>query len=95
MDGARENDQWYGGGMDLASGAKKVIVAMEHCDKKGVSKIRKKCTMPLTAVGCVDVIVTELCIVEVRKEGLVVTAISAYIDQRRIAGKNRSTIVLC
>lgn len=81
-----------GGAMDLASGAKKVIVAMEHCDKKGVSKIRKKCTMPLTAVGCVDVIVTELCIVEVRKEGLVVTAISPYITKEELQEKTEAPL---
>lgn len=48
--------------------------------------------MPLTAVGCVDVIVTELCIVEVRKEGLVVTAISPYITKKELQEKTEAPL---
>ncbi len=82
-----------GGAMDLASGAKKVIVAMEHCDKNGVSKIRKKCDMPLTAVKCVDVIVTELCIIEVTQKGLVVTAISPLITKEELCAKTEAPLI--
>ncbi len=60
-----------GGGMDLAVGAKRVIVIMNHTTRNGQPKIVKNCKLPLTAKECVDLIITDIAVIEVSKSGLV------------------------
>ena len=74
-----------GGAMDLVASAENIIVAMMHTNKKGESKLLKQCSLPLTGVGCVKKIVTNLAVMEVTESG--------FVLQERAPGVSVSDIV--
>ena len=65
-----------GGAMDLAVGAKRIIVAMEHTDRNGNPKIVRECEFPLTAPECVSLIVTDVAVIRVEPDGLVLAEVA-------------------
>src|ERR1700688_2320604 len=65
-----------GGAMDIAAGAKMLIVCMEHTTKEGAPKIVRECTYPLTSLACVNTIVTDLAVIDVRPQGLVLREVA-------------------
>ena len=83
-----------GGAMDLVTGAKKVIVAMEHCDKYGNSKILKKCTLPLTAKGKVNLIITDMAVIEVCAEGLYLREIAAGLTLENVIQATEAELII-
>jgi 3-oxoacid CoA-transferase subunit B len=80
-----------GGAMDLVASAENIIVAMMHVNRKGDSKLLPKCTLPLTGLGCVKRIVTELAVVDVHKNGFLLVerapGVSIKQIQEATAGK--------
>ena len=83
-----------GGAMDLVTGAKKVIVAMEHVDKRGNPKILKECNLPLTAKGKVSLIITDLCVLEVTPAGLVLKELSDGVTVQQVIDATEAELII-
>jgi 3-oxoacid CoA-transferase subunit B len=69
-----------GGAMDLVAGVKRVVVVMEHTSKSGESKVLRACTLPLTGQGCVDLVVTDLCVFDMGRQGAGMTLVELAPD---------------
>lgn len=82
-----------GGAMDLVVGAKRVILAMEHT-QKGSPKILKKCNLPLTAAGQVNMIITEMGVMEITPEGIVLTEIHPEFTVEQVQAATEATLII-
>jgi acetate CoA/acetoacetate CoA-transferase beta subunit len=82
-----------GGAMDLVVGAKKVIVAMAHT-QKGKPKILKECTLPYTAVGVVDMIITDMGVMEITEEGIVLTEINPQYTIEEVKAATQAELII-
>ncbi len=79
---------------DLVTGAKHVIVATEHCSKDGKSKILKECTFPLTGLKCVTMIVTELAVLRVTPEGLVLQETAPGVSVEDVVKNTEAELII-
>lgn len=83
-----------GGAMDLVASAKNIIVAMQHCDKAGNSKLLKRCTLPITGLGCVKKIVSDLGVFDVTADGFKLLERAPGISVEEIKSKTEGKLIV-
>ena len=81
-----------GGAMDLVAGVKRVIVIMDHTNKKGETKLLKSCTLPLTGAGVVDRVITNLGVFDVVEGGLKIVELAPEVTEAEVREKTEATI---
>ncbi len=82
-----------GGAMDLVAGVRKVVIVMDHQNKKGESKLLKECTLPLTGAGVVDRIITDLGVLDVVEGGLKIVETAPGVSEEQIREATEATVV--
>tara|TARA_B100000902_G_scaffold92115_3_gene95533 strand:- start:7669 stop:8325 length:657 start_codon:yes stop_codon:yes gene_type:complete len=83
-----------GGAMDLVASAENIIVAMMHTNRKGESKILKKCTLPITGVNCIKKVVTNLAVLEVTTEGFLLVERAPGVSVREIINATEARLII-
>jgi len=83
-----------GGAMDLVASAKNIIVAMQHTNPKGESKLLPECTLPLTGLACVKKIVTDLAVLEITADGFLLTETAPGVSVDEIKAKTRGRLLV-
>lgn len=83
-----------GGAMDLVAGAENIIVAMSHASKAGESKVLKKCSLPLTGVNCVKLVVTDLAVLELRNGKFHLLERAPGVSVEEIKSKTEAELVI-
>jgi 3-oxoacid CoA-transferase subunit B len=83
-----------GGAMDLVASARNIIVAMQHTNPKGESKLLPQCTLPLTGVGCVKKVVTELAVIDITADGFVLRERAPGVSIEEITHKTAGKLIV-
>jgi len=85
-----------GGAMDLVAGVRRVVVVMDHCEKTGAPKVLKRCNLPLTGAGVVDLLITDLGVFEIDRKvgGMRLTALATGVSLDEIAAKTEAAFAV-
>lgn len=83
-----------GGAMDLVAGARRVIVAMQHADKEGNSKLRKKCSLPLTGVRCIKKIVSDYGVIDITSDGFILREFAPDMTPEKVKAATEGRMII-